>query len=74
MGEKQMHPKLLTLALSPCLGRMEMLKFSRLRKLVENSLRCNFHNESAGRVKSKLEKFLKFFNDRLEFSAPRGLL
>ena len=27
MGEKQMHPKHQTLALSPCLGRMEMLRF-----------------------------------------------
>ena len=63
-----------TLALSPCLGRVEMLKFSRLRKLTENGLRCNFHNKPARRVKSKLEKFLKFFNGHLEFSAPRGLL
>ena len=63
-----------TLALSPCLGRVEMLKFSRLRKLTENGLRCNFHKWLIWRAKSKLEKFLKFFNDRLEYSAPRGLL
>ena len=59
-----------TLALSPCLGRVEMLKFSLLRKLTENGLRCNFHKWLIWRVKSRLEKFLHFFKIHLEFSAP----
>ena len=63
-----------SLVLSPCLGRVEMLKFSRLRERTKKRIACNFHNKPAGRVKSKLEKFLKFFNGHLEFSAPRRLL
>ena len=59
-----------TLALSPCLGRVEMLKFSRLRKLTENGLRCNFYKWLIWRVKSRLEKFLHFFKIHLEFSVP----
>ena len=63
-----------TFALLTCLSRWKMLQFSRLRERTKKRIACNFHNKPAGRVKFKLEKFLKFFNGRLEFSAPRGLL
>ena len=72
-GAKTLNPSnLQTLALSPCLGRVEMLKFSRLRKLTENGLRCNSHNKPAGRVKSKLEKFLNFLTGAWNFLRREG--
>ena len=60
--------------LRACLSHRKMLQFSRLRERTKKRIACNFHNKPARRVKSKLEKFLNFFNGRLEFSAPRGLL
>ena len=60
--------------LRACLSCWKMLQFSRLRERTKNRIACNSHNKPAGRMKSKLEKFLKFFNGHLEFSASRGLL